>query len=113
MTTGPGFGSPDFAAPPCQAARTGQKGGMDFDDQLRRYFGTADMAAIHPEAHAAGTERMRVDFGLETNPGRRFALWALMYMLGVAPDLDVAFKDEDARNTARDFMDMVDRAGED
>ena len=86
---------------------------MDFDDQLRRYFGTADLAAIHPEAHAAGTERMRVDFGLETNPGRRFALWALMHMLGVAPDLDVAFKDEGERNTARDFMDMVDRAGKD
>jgi len=86
---------------------------MDFDDQLRRYFGTADIAAIHPEAHAAGTERMRVDFGLETNPGRRFALWALMHMLGVAPDLDVAFKDEGERNTARDFMDMVDRAGSD
>ncbi len=83
---------------------------MDFDDQLRRYFGTADLAAIHPEAHAAGTERMRVDFGLETNPGRRFALWALMYMLGVAPDLDVAFEDEAERNVARDFMDMVDRA---
>jgi|APAra7269096979_1048534.scaffolds.fasta_scaffold00683_28 hypothetical protein len=85
---------------------------MDFDDQLRRYFGTADIAAIHPEAHAAGTERMRVDFGLETNPGRRFALWALMYMLGVAPDLDVAFKDEGERNVARDFMDLVDRSGE-
>ena len=63
MTTGRVFGSPDFAARPCQAARTRQKGGMDFDDQLRRYFGTADLAAIHPEAHAAGTERMRVDFG--------------------------------------------------
>ena len=86
---------------------------MDFDDQLRRYFGTADLGAIHPEARAAGTERMRVDFGLETNPGRRFALWALMYMLGVAPDLDVAFKDEGERNTARDFMDMVDRTGGD
>ena len=97
----------------CQAKRMDRKGGMDFDDQLRRYFGTADIAAIHPEAHAAGTERMRVDFGLETNPGRRFALWALMYMLGVAPDLDVAFKDEGERNTARDFMNMVDRAGED
>ena len=85
---------------------------MDFDDQLRRYFGTADIAAIHPEARAAGPERMRVDFGLETNPGRRFALWALMYMLGVAPDLDVAFKDEGERNVARDFMDLVDRSGE-
>jgi len=85
---------------------------MDFNDQLTRYFGTADLAAIHPEALAAGTERMRVDFGLETNPGRRFALWALMHMLGVAPDLDVAFKDAGERDLARDFMDMVDRADE-
>lgn len=85
---------------------------MDFDDQLNRYFGTADLAAIHPEALAAGTERLRVDFGLETNPGRRFALWALMHMLGVAPDLDVAFKDASERDLARDFMDMVDRADE-
>lgn len=85
---------------------------MDFDDQLRRYFGTADMAAIHPEAFAAGTERMRVDFGLETHGGRRFALWTLMYMLGAAPDLDVAFKDETERNSARDFMDLVDRMPE-
>ncbi len=83
---------------------------MDFDDQLRRYFGTADIAALNPEALAAGTERMQVDFGLETNAGRRFALWALMYMLGAAPDLDVAFKTEDERNSARDFMDMVGRA---
>jgi hypothetical protein len=55
MTTAPTFGSADFAAAPCQTARTGQKDGMDFDDQLLRYFGTADLAAIHPEAHAAGT----------------------------------------------------------
>ncbi len=55
-----------------------------------------------PRRTPAGTERMRVDFGLETNPGRRFALWALMYMLGVAPDLDVAFKDEgEAQHGAR------------
>jgi hypothetical protein len=102
--------SPARLANPPKSAK---KDSMDFDDQLRRYFGTADLTAIHPEAHAAGTERMRVDFGLETNPGRRFALWALMYMLGVAPDLDVAFKDEGERNTARDFMDMVDRAEQD
>ena len=83
---------------------------MDFDDQLVRYFGTRDIEAIPAAAFEAGTDRMRVDFGLEANPGRRFALWALMYMLGVAPDLDVAFKEESERNSARDFMDMVDRA---
>lgn len=82
---------------------------MDFDDQLQRYFGTADLAAIQPEAMAAGIEHMRVDFGLEKDRGRRFALWAVLYMLGTHLDLDKAFKDEADRNSARDFMDMMDR----
>jgi hypothetical protein len=80
---------------------------MDFDDQLRRYFGTADLAAIPPAAIEAGVERMRVDLGLERDRGRRFALWALMHMLGAAPDLDVAFKDESEREAARNFMDLA------
>ncbi len=82
---------------------------MDFDDQLSRYFGTCDLAAITPGALAGGIERMAVDLGLEKDRGRRFALWALMHMLGAAPDLDIAFKDEADRNSARDFMDLVDR----
>jgi hypothetical protein len=84
---------------------------MDLDDQLRRYFGTADLAAIAPAALEAGLERMRVDLGLETDRGNRFALWALMHMLGAAPDLDLAFEDERDRDAARDFMDLADRAG--
>ncbi len=83
---------------------------MDFDDQLRRYFGTSEPSAITPAAMSAGIEHMAVDLGLEKDRGRRFALWALMHMLGAAPDLDVAFKDEADRNSARDFMDMIDRA---
>ena len=85
---------------------------MDLEDQLRRYFGTADLAALPAEALDAGIERMRVDFGLETDRGRRFALWTLMHMLGTAPDLDIAFKSEDDREAARNFMDMIDRAQE-
>ena len=83
---------------------------MDFDDQLQRYFGTTDLSSITVPALASGIERMTVDFGLEKDRGRRFALWAVMYMLGAAPDLDVAFKDESDRDVARDFMDMIDRA---
>ncbi|MEQ8742463.1 hypothetical protein [Parasphingorhabdus sp.] len=83
---------------------------MDFDDQLQRYFGTADLASIQPEALSAGIEHMRVDFGLTTDRGRRFALWAVLYMLGSAMDLDKAFKDEADRDSARDFMDLMDRA---
>lgn len=85
---------------------------MDFDDQLRRYFGADDPSAITPRAMEAGIERMRVDFGLETDKGRRFALWTLLYMFRAAPDLEVAFKTEEERNTARDFMDMMDKADE-
>jgi hypothetical protein len=83
---------------------------MDFDDQLRRYFATADMAAITPDMMEAGVERMRVDLGMEKDRGRRFALWSLLHMFGAAPDLDVAFKDEVDRNAARDFMEMMERA---
>lgn len=83
---------------------------MDFDDQLRRYFATADIGAVTPDAMQAGLEKMRVDFGLEQDRARRFALWCLLYMLGASPDLDIAFKDEADRNVARDFMDMIERA---
>lgn len=83
---------------------------MDFDDQLRRYFGTPDLSEVTASGMQAGVERMAVDLGMETDRGRRFALWSLMYLLGAAPDLDVAFKAEEDRNAARDFMDMMDRA---
>lgn len=85
---------------------------MDFDDQLRRYFATTDLSGMPPAALEAGIERMKVDFGMEKDRGRRFALWALMHLFGAAPDLDVAFSDEADRNAARDFMDMMDRAPE-
>jgi len=86
---------------------------MDFDDQLQRYFGTTDLTAIEPEAMNAGIEHMRVDFGLEKDRGRRFALWAVLYMLGTRLDLDKAFENEADRNSARDFMDLMDRVPED
>ncbi len=80
---------------------------MDLDDQFRRYFGTADLALIPPSAVSAGIEHMSVDFGMEQDPARRFALWTMMHLLGAAPDLDVAFKDAKDRESARNFMDMV------
>ena len=84
---------------------------MNLEDQLFRYFGTADFGALTPDVLAAGLEHMRVDFGLEQDRGRRFALWSLMYMLGDAPDLD-AFESEEERNAARNFMDLAAGAGE-
>jgi hypothetical protein len=81
---------------------------MDFDQLLVRFFGTAEIDTLDAERLNAGVNLLQVQFGLEKDDGRRFALWCLMYMLGVAPDLDVAFEQEADRNAARDFMDMAD-----
>lgn len=86
---------------------------MNLDDQLHRYFGTADLGAVPPQALAAGIERMQVDLGLEQDRDRRFALWALLHILGGAPDLGIAFRDEADREAARRFMDLSEAAGED
>lgn len=86
---------------------------MDFDDQLRRYFATVDLAAISPDVLEVGVERMRVDFGMEKSGERRFALWALLHMFGAAPDLDVAFESEADRNSARNLMELIEHAADD
>ena len=86
---------------------------MNFDDQLHRYFGVRELEALTPDALEAGIEHMRVDFGLETDRRRRFALWSLMFLLGAAPDLDEAFDDPADRDAARGFMEMMERAEKD
>ena len=80
---------------------------MDLDELLRHYFGVSNPSEAPPAVQATGLDRLRIDFGLETDRGRRFALWAVMYMLGRAPDLDVAFKDAADRDAARDMMDVL------
>jgi len=84
---------------------------MNFDDQIRRYFGTSNLAAVSPEALDAGIEHMKVDLGLTRDCGDRFALWALLHTLGSAPDLDVVFETEADRQAARNFMDLIEGAG--
>jgi hypothetical protein len=80
---------------------------MDLDNLLHHYFGTSDMAKASPAVQAAGIDRLRVDFGLETDRSRRFALWSFLYMLGQAPDLDVAFKKAADQEAARNLMDLL------
>lgn len=82
---------------------------MDLDDQMRRYFGTADLGAVPPAAYDAGIERMQVDIGLETDRARRFALWTLLHMLGAAPALDIVFADAADRDAARNWMELTER----
>lgn len=86
---------------------------MDMPDLLQNYFGTRELDGVDPVALAPGIERMRVDFGLERDRGRRFALWTLLHLFDAAPDLDVAFAQEEDREAARNFMDMAAALGSD
>jgi hypothetical protein len=83
---------------------------MDLDVLLQRYFDTSDLSQVSPAVQEAGIDRLRVDFGLETDRSRRFALWSLLYMLAQAPELDVAFKEEADREAARNLMDLLAKA---
>jgi len=80
---------------------------MNFDDQIRRYFGISNLAAVPAEALNAGIEHMKVDLGLTKDRGERFALWALLYTLSAAPDLDIVFQTDADREAARNFMDLI------
>jgi hypothetical protein len=85
---------------------------MQFEDLLYRYFGSRSLDEFEERQRVAGIERMQVDFGLSRDRGERFALWSVLYLLGAAPDLDIAFKDASDRDAARNFMDLMARAGE-
>ena len=84
---------------------------MNLDDQIRRYFGTSNLETAPPAALEAGIERIKVDLGLTKDRGERFALWTLLYTLGSAPDLDIAFEDQADREAARNFMDLIEGTG--
>lgn len=78
---------------------------MDLDALLLHYFGTDDPDAITDFGFTIGAERLRVDFGTEKEPGRRFALWTLMEVFGLAPTPADAFpKDPDLKRAAEEYL---------
>lgn len=77
---------------------------MDLDALLEHYFATADPDAIDEAQFAAGRERLSIDFGVEREPSRKFALWALMDALGFAPTPADAFKDAGLKRAAEDYL---------
>lgn len=83
---------------------------MDFDALLHHYFGTEELDRLDPQAMALGIERLGTAFAVEQEPGRRFALWALLHAFGAAPDPDDAFEDEPERRAARDYAWAADKA---
>lgn len=78
---------------------------MDLDALLHHYFGQDELEGVSAQALADGKERLCIDFGVEQEPGRKFALWTLMEALGIAPLPADAFKDEPAlKAVAEDYL---------
>lgn len=81
---------------------------MDLDTLCLRYFGTEALETLDDATLEAGKEQLAIDFAVEQEPGRRFALWALMAGLDIAPSPADAFpKDEKLRAAAGAYLDMV------
>ncbi len=73
---------------------------MDLDQLLTHYLGTADLDAIPQDRMDAARERMAIDFGVERDPSRKFALWTVMDALGFAPVPAEAFEKQPALRAA-------------
>jgi hypothetical protein len=83
---------------------------MDLDALLRTFFGTADLASLSDDAVAEGCSRIGIALGTESDPGRRFALWALLHSLGEAPDPARAFEDRGERMAAEAYARAIEDA---
>ena len=87
---------------------------MDLDTLLHHYFGSDDPDAIPPESLILGKEKLAVDFGIERDPGRRFALWTLMEAFGFAPLPAEAFeKEPKLKRAAEEYLTAAWRAEKD
>lgn len=83
---------------------------MDLDGLLIHYFGTAELAGLDEPALADGSAALLLDFGLEREPGRKFALWALLDAIGRAPFPADAFPDHpELKRAAEDYLSASER----
>ena len=83
---------------------------MELDGLLHHYFGADDLAELPPDVLARGREALAIDFGVEQEPGRKFALWVLMEALGFAPLPAEAFeKHPSLKRAAEDYLTASER----
>lgn len=78
---------------------------MELDTLLAHFFGTADPTTLTETEYDRAIEQLRIGFGVEREPGRKFALWCLMQALGVAPPPAEAFpKDPRLKAAADEYL---------
>lgn len=78
---------------------------MDLDGLIRHFFETDDPASLSAAEFERGIERLGIAFGVEREPSRKFALWALLETLGAAPLPAEAFaKEPQLKAAAEDYL---------
>lgn len=81
---------------------------MELDALIRHFFEVDDPATLSEADFAAGLERLRIGFGVEREPSRKFALWTLLDAMGSAPPPAEAFEKEPAlREAANRYLDQA------
>ncbi len=90
---------------------------MDLDALILHFFGTEDPAQLTESEFERALERLKIAFGVEREPGRKFALWTLLDALGIAPLPAEAFaKEPMLKAAAEDYLRAafrMERYGED
>ncbi|MFN5084927.1 MAG: hypothetical protein ACK44O_16460 [Novosphingobium sp.] len=78
---------------------------MDLDALILHFFGTEDPAELTEADYERGLEKLKIGFGVEREPGRKFALWTLLDALGAAPLPAEAFAKEPLlKAAAEDYL---------
>lgn len=78
---------------------------MDLEALLHHFFETDDPAALTEAEFALALVRLKIGFGVERDPGRKFALWALLHTFDAAPFPADAFpKDPQLKAAAEDYL---------
>ena len=78
---------------------------MDLDGLLHHFFGSDDPTTLTETAFVRALEQVKIGFGVEREPGRKFALWCLLDALGEAPlPADAFAKEPLLKAAAEDYL---------
>lgn len=78
---------------------------MDLDALILHFFCTDEPTQLTDADYERALERLRIAFGVEPEPGRKFALWTLMDALDIAPLPAAAFAKEPLlKAAAEDYL---------
>lgn len=78
---------------------------MELDGLIHHFFETDDPGQLTEAEFALAIERLKIGFGVEREPGRRFALWTLLHAFGMAPlPADAFAKEPQLKAAAEDYL---------